>query len=80
MYKLITSAAQQGADSISAFFPLLDEPTSAKWLAHQLLEKTQVDTQVEEKCLKIIEALAKGDGPDALGEKWWLRDYKAKKK
>ncbi|MFH2003077.1 MAG: hypothetical protein ABIK28_25645 [Planctomycetota bacterium] len=79
MYGIIVSAVKQGHDAVSSFLPLLDDPVCARWLAHHLLEKADVPPQVEEKCLAVIEALSKGDGPDALGEQYWLRDYRQKK-
>ena len=74
MYEIVGAAVRN--DVISAFVPLLDDPVCSKWLAHQLLEKADVDAEVEQRCLRIIEALAASDSADAMGEQIWLRDYK----
>jgi hypothetical protein len=79
MYRIVETAAKQGSAAVSVLIPLLEEPPCAKWLAHQLLEKTETDPETELKCLAIIEALSKGEGPGALGEQYWLRDYRKKK-
>ena len=56
--------------------PLLDEPDAAQWLAFELLELSQPSDSVREKCLAIIQSLAAGSGANALGGRYWLRDFK----
>jgi len=80
MYKIINVAISQGQEHVKALIPLLDEPLCAKWLAHHLLEKTIVEHGIEQKCLAIIESLASGNGPDASGEKFWLKNYRENKR
>jgi hypothetical protein len=56
--------------------PLLDEADAGQWLAFALLELSQPLDAVREKCLAIIRSLAAGSGADALGARYWLRDFK----
>jgi len=78
MYKLVEEAATSGETGISELVPLLDEPASALWLAHQVLEKCSISKVIERRCLEIIKTAAAGKGADALGEQMWLRDYEAR--
>jgi hypothetical protein len=75
--RIVEEAASVGA--LSELFCLLDEPESAKWLAHQLLEQSHVPETLEQRCLQIIQELTKGAGANAYGEQIWLREYLSKK-
>ena len=55
--------------------PLLDEPDAGQWLAFELLELCKPSPDVREKCLAIIQSLAAGSGANALGARYWLRDF-----
>jgi hypothetical protein len=63
-------------ENIQYFYQLLDDEWAGKWFSHQLLELFIVDSKVEKKALKIIKKLSKNE----VGEKYWLKDYKNKKK
>jgi hypothetical protein len=78
MYKIVEQATQAGNEAITALVSLLDDEISSKWIAHHLIEKTKIDPSIRIKCLKIIEKLANGDGPDAFGEQVWLEEWKNK--
>jgi len=56
--------------------PLLNEPQAARWLAAQLLELCEPAPEVREKSLAIIRRLAAGSGVDAIGARYWLRDFR----
>jgi len=65
--------AEPGA--VEELLPLLAEPTSARWLAFQLLEHCTLSPEIRERCLAIVREVAAGSGPDALGARHWLRDF-----
>jgi len=79
MYQLVHSVAREGPDAIDELARLLDDPKAARWLAHQLVECTELPKATEEKCFAIIEELSKKDGPGGMGEKIWLKEWKPKK-
>jgi hypothetical protein len=83
MYKIVEKIRDDfGVEGLSQFQELLDVPTykTNLWVAIQMLEKTTVSREVENKALKIIEEEAKGETTNALGTSIWLKDYKKKEK
>jgi len=58
MYKII-GEIKDDDEQIKNIIKLLDDDSCSSWLAHQLLEKIEVDSAIEGKCLKIIKKLAK---------------------
>ena len=42
MYEMVQRVAIEGAEEIKKLAMLLDEPESSKWLAHQLVEITEL--------------------------------------
>ena len=79
MYRIVSDAVQDGETSIRKLITLLDEPEASKWLAHQLVASANLAGDVEDRCFAIIEDLARGDGPDAIGEQMWLDEWRSKK-
>jgi hypothetical protein len=79
MYKLVRSVANNAQDAIKELAQLLDEPSAAKWLAHQLVECAALPKTTEDKCFAIIEDLAKDNGPQGMGEQIWLKEWKPRK-
>ena len=79
MYRIVIEAAKIGPDSINELAELLDDKIAAPWLAHHLIEKTEIPKTLEGKCFEIIENIALGSDVDAMGEKQWLREWKNKK-
>lgn len=79
MYRIVEDASSNGDAGVAELLPLLEEPESARWLAHQLLEGCIVSSMVEQKCLEIIRSLATGSSAEALGEQIWLKDYATKR-
>jgi uncharacterized membrane protein YgaE (UPF0421/DUF939 family) len=85
MYEIVSEIASQGSNAINKFAELLEHQPSATWLAHQLVEKATLDKTLLQKCFAIVEklrqdALANGQGATALGEEWWLKEWKQKKR
>ncbi|MDR1179102.1 MAG: hypothetical protein LBK44_01245 [Spirochaetales bacterium] len=76
MYSILRKIKGENEDDIKYFYPLLENEMTGKWFSHQLLELFQVDTKIEKRALKIITGLSKKE----LGEKYWLDNYKKKKK
>jgi hypothetical protein len=80
MYKIVVEAVKSGPVAVNELASLLDEPLSAPWIAHQLLEKTAVSLETERKCLSIIWKLSKeGPGTQQMGEQIWLKRWYEKK-
>ena len=79
MYRFVRSIARDGPGAIDEIAQLLDEPSSAKWLAHHLVECAELLKSTEDKCFAIIEGLAKNNGPEGMGEEIWLKEWKSKK-
>jgi len=84
MRKIVCEAESQGPDAIRRLLPLLDEPPANKWLAHHLVELASIDLDTEDRCFKIVKGLAaslerEGGGADAIGENYWLKEWKTKK-
>lgn len=80
MYKLVREASNMGKDALSELAKLLDEPIASKWLAHQLIEETNITHEIVKKCFSIVEKLASGNDVNASGEKIWLSEWKEKKR
>jgi hypothetical protein len=76
MYEIVEQAARQGEETINTLATLLDHPRAAKWLAFQLLEKANVDSNVENKCLSIINGMANTESADSYGARIWLEKWK----
>ena len=79
MYEIVKLAVKEGEGAVNKLVSLLDEPVSARWLAHQLVEIADLQRDVEDRCFAIVEELATGDGPEAMGEAVWLKEFKVKK-
>ena len=76
MYSLLNEIKQNNKDDIKYFYELLGNEMAGKWFSHQLLELFQVDPKIEKMALKIIKKLSRKE----VGEKYWLNDYKKRKK
>jgi len=59
MYKLVRSVAHNGQDAITQLAQLLDDPSAAKWLAHQLVECAELPKTIEDKCFAVTQPPAK---------------------
>ena len=73
MYRIVELAEQQG--QVNHLATLLDDPVSARWLAHQLVERTTIDEETQDRCFRIVEGLATTE----VGEQLWLRQWRSKK-
>lgn len=76
MYSILRKIKDENEGDIKYFYQLLENKMTGKWFSHQLLELFQVDPETEKRSLKIIIELSKKE----IGEKYWLNDYKKKKK
>jgi hypothetical protein len=77
---IVETVASQGPSAIDRLAVLLDDDTAGRWLAFQLLDRVKVAPTVEKKCLSLIKKQASGKSPDALGAKYWLKEYKRRKR
>ena len=82
MYTLIETLRDDfSTDYIRQFSSLLnisDQDTNL-WAAAQMLERLQLEKDIEQKALSIIKATANSDKPVALGFQMWLKDWEAKR-
>lgn len=79
MYSIIRNAAKKGNDEINHFFPLLKDPKTSKWLAHQLVEICELPKEIEDQCFSIVYNLAKSNSANEMGEAYWLEEWSKKK-
>ncbi len=76
MYKIVGQAAKAGDQKLAELIKLLDDPISAPWIAHQLVEKAKISEEIKLRCFKIIQRLAEnGDSLTRRGELWWLKEH-----
>ena len=83
MYAIIESLnVSPEHEGVAEFTKLLDveENKTNLWVATQLLERTSLDGETETKALNIIKKVAAGDSADALGFRYWLKDWNNKNK
>ena len=78
MYDIVVSANENPND-LSELVKLLKHPKCSVWLAHQLIEKASITKEIEDECFEIIQNIAVGDSADAMGERFWLEEWKQKK-
>ncbi len=75
MYSIVRNA---DSESLKQLFPLLEDPLSKRWLAHQLVELHNLPLEIENQCFYIVEQLAAGDSAEAFGESLWLKEWSNK--
>ena len=82
MISISREVSRMGEKGLEAFATLLDVSTNNAhiWAAHHILEHMNFSKSLEQRALGIIRENAKGEGPDALGDLWWLRDWEEKHK
>lgn len=73
-----------GNEAVVRFISVLDNEPAAVWAAHHLVELVDLDSQTLTKCFGRVrqaqlQAEAKGNGADAMGEEMWLKEWMAKK-
>jgi hypothetical protein len=80
MISISRDVSQMGEIGLEA--SLLDVSTSKVhlWAAHHILEHMNLGKSLEQRALGIIRENAKGEGPDALGDRWWLKNWEEKHK
>jgi hypothetical protein len=82
MISISRDVGLMGEGGLEAFSALLDVSTNKVhlWAAHHILEHMNISKSLERRALGIIRENAKGDSADALGERWWLKDWEEKHK
>ncbi|TRY28668.1 hypothetical protein [Aliiglaciecola sp. M165] len=76
MYSIVREADSK---ELSELYNLLDHPSAGTWLAHQLVELHALPKNIEVRCFKIVEKLAKSNSVEALGEQMWLKEWSNKR-
>ena len=84
MRAIVDEVVDLGQDAILAFACLLDKEPAVTWVAHHLVEKAELDAATLAKCFSRVEqammdAEARGDLANAMGEEMWLKEWRAKK-
>ncbi len=84
MRAIVDEVVSLGQDAVSEFAIVLDKEPASSWAAHHLVEKADLDSAMLTKCFARVErekaeAEAAGDLATAMGEGWWLEEWKAKK-
>lgn len=82
MYEIVDSIKEEKNDNtIEQFYQLLEltENKTNLWAAFHLLERLPTTPEIEHKAISIIESFAKGDDENALGCKYWLKQWNKKK-
>ncbi|WP_286339595.1 hypothetical protein [Ferrimonas sp. YFM] len=75
MYAIVRAATN---DELETLYELLNHSSAKRWLAHQLIECHQLPKNIENKCIEIVESLAKEDSIESFGEEMWLQEWKSK--
>ncbi len=78
MYSLVERAKVEGHESVAVLIDLLNHPLAGSWIAHQLVERIDINIELAKKCFKIIEPLTEGKSANAMGERMWLTEYQKK--
>jgi hypothetical protein len=80
MLKLTEQAVKEGSETIRLFASLLDDPVTREWLAYQLLEKSNLDIDIEDKCISVIKEIAASNIPvNSFAARNWLEKREAGK-
>ena len=82
MISISRKASLMGEGALGAFTILLDVSANKVrlWAAHHILEHMDFSKSLEQRALGIIREYAKGESANALGERWWLKDWEEKHK
>ncbi len=62
--------------AVSELIPLLNEPSSARWLAFQLVEAGGLSDEVLHQCLEIVRMMGEGSDAESLAARIWLREQR----
>lgn len=84
MRAIVDQVVQLGPDAVEHFTSVLDTEPASGWAAHHLVEKAELAPDLLKRCFSIVEKIvvkaeAESRSADAMGEKMWLRKWKAKK-
>ena len=81
---IVDEVVSRGSEAVLKFACLLDRKPAAKWAAHHLVEKADLDQATLARCFARVEqakadAESTGNLAEALGEEWWLNEWRAKR-
>ena len=84
MRAIVSKVVTLGQDSLIRFTSVLDKEPAARWAAHHLVEMADLDSKTLAKCFERVrqaklQAEAKGDLANAMGEEMWLKEWMARK-
>jgi len=84
MRAIATELVTLGQDALVRFASVLNIEPAAGWAAHHLVEMADVDSQTLVKCFQRfrqakLQAEAKGDLANAMGEEMWLKEWMERK-
>lgn len=80
MRAIVREVVSLGQDAVVRFSSLLNQEPAAGWAAHHLVEMADLDPQTLTKCFDQVkqmklEAEAKGELANAMGEEMWLKEW-----
>lgn len=82
MYEIVNEIrgkfGQKGIEQFQKLLDIKDNEINV-WAATQLLEKLSPDKTTETKAIEIIKQIANSNNTNALGFKYWLKEYETKK-
>lgn len=84
MRVIVDEVVELGPDAVQQFTSVLDIEAASGWAAHHLVEKTDLAPDFLTRCFgKVEEMMSKAEAEsrpaDAMGEKMWLQEWKAKR-
>jgi hypothetical protein len=78
LHSIAKTFAERDPQSWGEFACLLEHPASASWAAHHLLEVICAPGELRERALRVVELAAERSDPNGVGERLWLREWRAK--
>jgi hypothetical protein len=73
MRAMVKAASASG--EMEQLLELLSHPQASSWVAFSALDLATLTQFQERRCLKVVESIAEGAGPNNLGAKIWLKQY-----
>lgn len=76
MYQIVQAVDKKGSNEVEKLATLLDDDIAKHWLAYQLIEKINVNSNIEKKCLSIIRKIADDKNSiESFGARKWLEKW-----
>ena len=82
MYEIVNNLLEKfGGSGLVEFEKLLlvEENKTNVWASFLILEILNPNKEIEKEALKIIRKISEGNSAEALGCKYWLKNWEAKK-